>query len=85
MIAALLVLSWAVGCAVGGAGVAAPNWFYVPIAQAASRFSYSVAAPASLLAGVPAGERKRPAKQPLTVPCQAGTSSDMPASFPGRC
>lgn len=55
VIAALLVASWAVGYAVGGAGVAAPHWFYIPIALAASRFSYPGAALASLLAGVLAG------------------------------
>jgi EAL domain-containing protein (putative c-di-GMP-specific phosphodiesterase class I) len=55
VIAALLVASWAVGYAIGGAGVAAPHWFYIPIALAASRFSYLGAALASVLAGALAG------------------------------
>lgn len=55
VIAALLVSSWAVGYAVGGAGVAAPHWFYIPIALAASRFAYLGAALASVLAGALAG------------------------------
>jgi hypothetical protein len=55
VIAALLVSSWAVGYAVGGAGVAAPHWFYIPIALAASRFGYLGAALASVLAGALAG------------------------------
>jgi EAL domain-containing protein (putative c-di-GMP-specific phosphodiesterase class I) len=55
VIATLLVSSWAVGYAVGGAGIAAPHWFYIPIALAASRFGYLGAALASLLAGTLAG------------------------------
>ena len=55
VIAALLVASWGVGYAIGGAGVAAPHWFYIPIALAASRFSYPGAALASFLAGALAG------------------------------
>jgi EAL domain-containing protein (putative c-di-GMP-specific phosphodiesterase class I) len=55
VIAALLLSSWAVGYALGGAGVAAPHWFYIPIALAASRFGYLGAALASVLAGALAG------------------------------
>lgn len=55
VIVALLVSSWVVGYAIGGAGVAAPHWFYIPIALAASRFGYPGAALASILAGVLAG------------------------------
>jgi hypothetical protein len=55
IIVLLLFGSWAVGYAVGGAGVAAPHWFYVPIAVAASRFGYPGAAVAAVAAGVLAG------------------------------
>ena len=55
IVAGLLVLSWAVAYAVGGAGIAAPHWFYIPIALAASRFRYSGAALAAVLAGILAG------------------------------
>jgi EAL domain-containing protein (putative c-di-GMP-specific phosphodiesterase class I) len=51
----LLLVSWAIGYAIGGAGVAAPHWFYVPIAIAASRFGYLGAAVASIAAGLLAG------------------------------
>jgi EAL domain-containing protein (putative c-di-GMP-specific phosphodiesterase class I) len=47
--------SWGLGLAVGGAGVAAPHWFYVPIAVAASRFGYLGAAVTSIAAAVLAG------------------------------
>jgi EAL domain-containing protein (putative c-di-GMP-specific phosphodiesterase class I) len=55
LIALLLVLSWAVAYAIGGANVAAPHWFYVPVAVAASRFGHRGAALASLGAAILSG------------------------------
>jgi EAL domain-containing protein (putative c-di-GMP-specific phosphodiesterase class I) len=55
VIAVLLAASWAIGYGVGGAGVAAPHWFYVPIAMAASRFGYSGAAITALVGAVVSG------------------------------
>ncbi|HLF00026.1 MAG TPA: EAL domain-containing protein [Gaiellaceae bacterium] len=55
VVAGLLAASWSLAYGVGGAGVAAPHWFYVPIAVAASRFGYVGAALTGLAAGVLAG------------------------------
>jgi diguanylate cyclase len=55
LIAALLGLSWAIAYAIGGANVAAPHWFYVPIALAASRFGHRGAALTSLGAAILSG------------------------------
>lgn len=55
LIALLLVLSWAIAYAIGGANVAAPHWFYVPVAVAASRFGHRGAALASLGAAILSG------------------------------
>ena len=55
LIALLLILSWLVAYAIGGANVAAPHWFYVPVAVAASRFGHRGAALASLGAAVLSG------------------------------
>ncbi|MEX0950414.1 MAG: EAL domain-containing protein [Acidimicrobiia bacterium] len=55
IIAGLLVGSWAVGRAVGGAGAVAPHWFYIPIVLAAVRFgplgAFAAGVASMLLAG----------------------------------
>jgi len=56
IIAGLLVASWVVGRAVGGAGAVAPHWFYIPIVLAAVRFGpwgAFVAGAASMLVAGP--------------------------------
>jgi diguanylate cyclase len=71
IIAGLLVASWAVGRAVGGAGAVAPLWFYIPIVLAAVRFgplgAFVAGAVSMLLAGplLPA-ETSTMAAQPLS-------------------
>ena len=55
LIGLLLVASWAVSYALGGAGVVPPHWFYVPILVAAVRFRWRGALGTALIAGVLAG------------------------------
>ncbi len=50
-----LVLSWLVAYVVGGAGVAAPHWFYLPVLYAAARFGCLGAAASAVAAGLLAG------------------------------
>jgi EAL domain-containing protein (putative c-di-GMP-specific phosphodiesterase class I) len=50
-----LALSWLVADVVGGAGVAAPHWFYIPVLYAAARFGCLGAAASATAAGLLAG------------------------------
>ncbi len=50
-----LALSWLVAHLVGGAGVAAPHWFYIPVLYAAARFGCLGAAASATAAGLLAG------------------------------
>jgi EAL domain-containing protein (putative c-di-GMP-specific phosphodiesterase class I) len=50
-----LVLSWLIAYLVGGAGVAAPHWFYLPVLYAAARFGCWGAAVSAVAAGLLAG------------------------------
>jgi EAL domain-containing protein (putative c-di-GMP-specific phosphodiesterase class I) len=50
-----LALSWLVAYLVGGAGVAAPHWFYLPVLYAAARFGCRGAAAGAIAAGLLAG------------------------------
>jgi diguanylate cyclase len=48
-------LSWLVAHLVGGAGVAAPHWFYIPVLYAAARFGCLGAGASATAAGLLAG------------------------------
>lgn len=50
-----LAVSWLVAYLVGGAGVAAPHWFYLPVLYAAARFGCLGAAVSAVAAGMLAG------------------------------
>jgi hypothetical protein len=50
-----LAVSWLVAYLVGGAGVAAPHWFYLPVLYAAARFGCRGAAASAVAAGLLAG------------------------------
>jgi EAL domain-containing protein (putative c-di-GMP-specific phosphodiesterase class I) len=50
-----LALSWAVAYLVGGAGEAAPHWFYLPVLYAAARFGCLGAGAGAIAAGLLAG------------------------------
>jgi EAL domain-containing protein (putative c-di-GMP-specific phosphodiesterase class I) len=50
-----LALSWLVAYLIGGAGVAAPHWFYIPLLYAAARFGCLGAAATATAAGLLAG------------------------------
>lgn len=50
-----LGVSWLIGYAIGGAGVAAPHWFYLPILFGAARFGARGAGLSALGAGALAG------------------------------
>ena len=50
-----LALSWLVAYLIGGAGVAAPHWFYLPVLYAAARFGCPGAAASAVAAGLLAG------------------------------
>lgn len=50
-----LAASWLVAYVVGGAGVAAPHWFYLPVLYAAARFGCLGAAVGAVAAGLLAG------------------------------
>jgi diguanylate cyclase len=50
-----LALSWLVADLIGGAGVAAPHWFYIPLLYAAARFGCRGAAASATAAGLLAG------------------------------
>jgi diguanylate cyclase len=50
-----LALSWLVAYFVGGAGVAAPHWFYLPVLYAAARFGCLGAGASATAAGLLAG------------------------------
>jgi EAL domain-containing protein (putative c-di-GMP-specific phosphodiesterase class I) len=50
-----LAASWLVAYLVGGAGVAAPHWFYLPVLYAAARFGSLGAGVSALAAGLLAG------------------------------
>ncbi len=71
IIAGLLVVSWAVGQAVGGAGAVAPHWFYIPIVLAAVRFGPFGAFVAGVLSMLLAG--------PL-LPAETSSMSAQPLS-----
>jgi hypothetical protein len=55
VVVAGLVLSWLVAYLVGGAGVAAPHWFYLPVLYAAARFGCRGAGVSAVAAGLLAG------------------------------
>lgn len=55
IIALLLAACWILSYAVGGAGIAPPHWFYVPILVAATWFSYGGALLTAVGAGLLAG------------------------------
>jgi hypothetical protein len=50
-----LGVSWLIAYLVGGAGVAAPHWFYLPVLYAAARFGCRGAGASALAAGLLAG------------------------------
>jgi hypothetical protein len=50
-----LAACWLVAYVVGGAGVAAPHWFYLPVLYAAARFGCRGAAVSAAVAGLLAG------------------------------
>jgi diguanylate cyclase len=50
-----LALSWLVAHLIGGAGIAAPHWFYIPVLYAAARFGCLGAAASATAAGLLAG------------------------------
>jgi EAL domain-containing protein (putative c-di-GMP-specific phosphodiesterase class I) len=54
-IGGILLLSWALVLTLGGAQVAAPSWFYVPIVLAAARFGFAGVLVGGLMAGALAG------------------------------
>lgn len=76
LIGLLLVASWTVSYASGGAGLVPPHWFYVPILIAAVRFRWRGALVTGLLAGVLAG--------PLLPENVAANTSQAPANWAGR-
>ena len=55
VVAVGLTACWLVAEAVGGAGVAAPHWFYLPVLYAAARFGCRGAAVSAAVAGLLAG------------------------------
>ena len=55
VVAGGLTVSWLLALLVGGAGAAAPHWFYLPVLYAAARFGCSGAAVSAVAAGILAG------------------------------